>query len=124
MPDEIRVLVAHNIDPWEGKMLHGYRPEHELRQVFAYPAIEPELFEDSPKGDRGVCEQAFVLFNAPEESLTTRERNLARDYRGLRLRSLSVGDVVFVQRGHSLRAYSCDATGWTQLNNEPRLVPA
>lgn len=123
MTDQIQVLVAHNVTRDDGKWIRGYNPEHELQHVFSYPAIEPELFADTPEGDKGVCEQAFLLFNAPEECLTPRERNLARDYRGLGLRSLSVGDVVFIQRGASLRAYACNAVGWTRLDNEPKLLP-
>jgi hypothetical protein len=122
--DEIQVLVAHNISDDDRKWLRGYNPAHQLQHVFTYPAIEPELFANTPEGDKGVCEQAFYLFNAPEECMATRERNLARDYRGLGLRSLSVGDVVFVQRGDSLRGYACDAMGWQQLDNEPKLLPA
>lgn len=124
MPDAIRVLVAHNISDDDRKWLNGYKSEHEVQIVFEFEALENELFSDDDKGDRAVCEQAFHLFNAPAEYLTPLESEVTSQYRRLGLRSLSVGDVVFIQRGTGLRAYACDAVGWTKLDNEPRLIPA
>ena len=114
----ILVRVFHNEDPMA--MLHGYRHGDRVREVFLYDAIEPVLFPNTIIGDQALGEQAFMLFNAPEESLTGREREIAVEYRAKRLRSLSVGDVVTITRdpeGANLTvALTCASVSWTHAD--------
>lgn len=88
----IHVAVLHNEHALA--MLDGFHHGDPLAHVFSYSALQPELF---PTGsDHDVCEQAFMLFNAPEEALTELDRSVAHPYRKRALRSLSVGDVLCV----------------------------
>jgi hypothetical protein len=66
----------------------GFAPEHKVAPVFAY-ATEAAGVD--------AAHEAFEILNAPEEYLTADKREIARRYRGMRLPSLSVGDVVVVE---------------------------
>lgn len=82
---------------------HGYakreasgQARHQLVKVFEY-TLEPM----GSLTDRAICEEAFEMFNVGTGGL-------AQDYRGRKLRSLSVGDVVLIDG----RAYSCESLGF------------
>jgi len=85
------ITIWHNVErDNEGRpvgMLDGYQAHHAMSPVFVYVSNHPEAMD-----------QAFVLFNAPEEHLSTEGAKIARRYRANRFRSLSVGDIVQVDR--------------------------
>ncbi len=111
----IHVAVLHNEHALA--MLDGFHHGDPLAHVFSYSALQPELF---PTGsDHDVCEQAFMLFNAPEEALTELDRSVAHPYRKRALRSLSVGDVLCVIRPGSaapLRWFACASRGFEEID--------
>ncbi len=60
--------------------------------------------------DLEIAEEAFTIFNAPDECLTSRQLLRKRDYRGY---SMSVGDIVKIWRDGSLVCEClCCPTGW------------
>ena len=61
------------------------------------------------------AEEAFMIFNAPEEFLDEDERRIAQQYRG---HSLSVGDVVEVDGVD----YLCSGVGWTVKSDMGTIV--
>jgi hypothetical protein len=61
--------------------------------------------------DRDILERAFELFNAPLEYLEDDGFIIASRYRGEKLRSLSVGDVVEIDK----IKYLCEGVGWRKL---------
>lgn len=66
--------------------------------------------------DLALCEHAFDLFNAPEDWLYGRDREICEEYRAKGLRSLSVGDVVGIRRPNGdARTYECATMGWTRV---------
>ena len=61
--------------------------------------------------DPDILESAFKLFNAPEDFLDPEEVKIAKRYRRQGLRSLSVGDVVELDK----IKYLCESVGWRKL---------
>jgi hypothetical protein len=60
--------------------------------------------------DLEIAEDAFVVFNAPDECLTNRQLLRKRDYRGY---SMSVGDLVKIWRdGRLVCECLCLSSGW------------
>lgn len=104
----------------------GYEKHHYLERVFRYDAIDPDSFPYNGREDQLVAEQAFNLFNAPLEYLTGTERDIARHYRGRDLRSLSVGDVVSVQRtsgpDQTTRWFACSPVGWDHIDTPGNIL--
>jgi hypothetical protein len=66
-------------------MLDGYAPGHKVLPVFAYATDHTDPLNE-----------AFELFNAPEDYLSELGQKIQRRYYANGLRSLSVGDVVQV----------------------------
>jgi hypothetical protein len=77
-------------------------PDSPHTEVFNY---ESELTGE-PAAD-----EAFALFNMPDESLPSERRELVSQYRLKRLRSLSVGDIVHVGE----EQFYCDSFSWKLL---------
>lgn len=91
---------------------------HALVPVFSYrasvrtaPATEPRSPRTAEAGDDlDLCEDAFRDFNG---EAVVHDR-LAIGYRARRLRSLSVGDVIVIDDGRTVRAYACASVGWIE----------
>jgi hypothetical protein len=71
---------------------------------------------ESEKEGIEVADEAFHIFNVPEENLSAENKEILKDYRGP---SLSVGDIVEVHplkhsESTSGTAYLCDSIGWKQ----------
>lgn len=69
-----------------------------------------EFYADT-KNDEASCEYVYHMSNAPEEILNGLQYNLAKKWRALKLRSLSVGDTVQVGN----RKFQCESFGWKEL---------
>ena len=78
--------------------------EDVTKRVFNY-------IDERGKRDEEILENAFELFNAPEEFIDPGEVKIAKRYRKNGLRSLSVGDVVEVDN----IKYICEGVGWRKL---------
>lgn len=116
----MRVTIFHNVArDQDGRHagFDGYRPGQPLVPVFAYDA---ELADGGMPELLLIAEQAFEAFNADPEMLTGRQRDLATQYRALRLRSLSAGDVV--RAGDT--ALACDHIGFREVPAELNQVRA
>lgn len=81
----------------------GYRPEHAVVPVFGYTVAMTD--------DQKILAEAFEVFN-----IGTCAR--ADSYYGLKLRSLSVGDVVKIED----RYYAVARAGFAALEREPRAL--
>ena len=79
-------------------IFHNVQPEHRFQGYQAGDAIVRVFEAEVPDGQdpHAVAEQMFEMGNAPEDYLSGDALDLAITYRGRRLRSLSVGDVVAV----------------------------
>ena len=109
----MRITIFHNVAT-DGYGRHvgfdGYQPGQPVVPVFAH---DVELLDGGIEELQVIAELAFKTFNADPELLAGRQRDLATRYRGLLLRSLSVGDVVRA----GLIPLACDPAGF-------RVVPA
>lgn len=109
----VRVRILHNVAKDElGRSLgwmDGWHADHAMVEVFAYdsyvcPDVEAAYRE---------AELAFRLFNVGDDPTFGEPSPIALEYRALRLRSLSVGDVVVVG---DLAALACASMGWERIN--------
>jgi hypothetical protein len=92
-------------------MADGFEPGHNaMTPVLVY--VRPGNSDQATA--RQLADQAFEAFNAPEDFLVSDLRELAAKYRGLHLRSLSVGDIVQVGQTY----LACDHSGWSKLDWE------
>jgi hypothetical protein len=101
------VTVWHNVEkdgPHPVGMLYGYKPGHAMCPVFTYVTC-------ATPDSTNIPEDAFKMFNAPEDYLSPEELALARRYRANRLRSLSIGDIVQVDDTY----YACESFGFRAL---------
>jgi hypothetical protein len=98
------ITIWHNVEMHYGRpvgMLNGYTPGHAMTPVFVYVSESPE-----PENE------AYELFNAPEEYLVPKLRPIQRRYYANKLRSLSVGDVVQVDDDYwAVARYGFDSLG-------------
>jgi hypothetical protein len=110
----VRLTIYHNVAR-DGHGRHtgfdGYLPGQPLVPVFAY---DVELVDGGMPELLLLAEQAFEAFNADPVLLAGRQRDLATQYRNLRLRSLSVGDVV--RAGETTLA--CENFGFREVPGE------
>jgi hypothetical protein len=106
-PEGVRAIeLSDGRFTWKDAAHRG--EEHELVFVFAYDVelagIDPERY----------LEVAWQTFNIGDDQL-------AAQYRSRKLRSLSKGDVVMIDR----QPYSCESVGWQKRSmNELRILPA
>jgi hypothetical protein len=108
------ITVYHNTS----SRFSPYTAGDSLHQVICHCR---ELPENEELGQ--VADWLFELFNAELEFLEQARQNaggesgflLACTYRLLRLRSLSVGDVVAITVGEHTTWLSCDPTGWRRI---------
>lgn len=118
----LHALVEHNeardekghFTGWE-----GYDPARaQLRRVFELEfEFDPLVGENADDYQRRACEWIFRLFNAPEDMLTSEEHGWTERYRGLRLRSLSVGDVILMSAdGGSWRAWAVGPDAFAEVD--------
>jgi hypothetical protein len=114
MPNKIKVFVQdYKAIEAEGKFPLQEDWTLQRKLVAEYTS---ELFKEA------AAEEAFKIFNAPEEVLDEREKDILKNYRGP---SLSVGDIVEVHSpGVSATAYLCASTGWKTRAIEPEYVEA
>jgi hypothetical protein len=102
-------VKAHNFD--------GYEPGDPVAPVFVYVATVPIPTQAAALAAE--AERAFRLFNADLDMLGGQDRVTAAQYRALKLRSLSVGDLVAV----GATVYACRSLGFervpTALNVQP-----
>lgn len=71
------------------------------------------VFEfDSPEIGKGAAELAFHITNAPFDLLDEKEKEISKQYRALRVRSLSVGDFVVVEGKEIQEKFLCASCGW------------
>lgn len=116
-----QVTIYHNVSRDAGGMptgYGGYKPGDAVTPVFIYLAPDmTEGYADDP--GLAEAEHAFTMFNADLEMQSGQDLTTARQYRALRLRSLSIGDLVTVDRG----IYVCGRSGFQQtlvpLNVQP-----
>lgn len=106
------VTIWHNsyrdTDRIHVPMIDGFDPEHNaMTPVFTYA----DTGNSGENAAIQIAADAYMAFNAPEEDLRAGMRQRAERYRALRLRSLSVGDVVQVGR----RYLAVERTGWRVL---------
>ena len=99
----VNVGVLHNMMP-DGSGFLGHQPEHPMRVVYSCLA-------DASQSDDETLEQAFFAFNVGDDPLFGEPLAVAVEYRAKRNRSLSVGDVVAVDR----RLYACASFGWSRV---------
>lgn len=117
----LHVLMFHNISDAPTKWMHGIAAGDPLRLAYTYAALEPELFVGR-SSDLSVCEQAYAIGNMdPGMGSTVAERAEVARYRDRGNRSLSVGDVVAVQRDdgagvNGVVFYACDSIGFRELD--------
>src|SRR5215471_15576537 len=90
-------VKRHNFD--------GYEAGDPVAPVFTYVATMPAGASRGYADDPGQAEaeHAYHMFNAPAEYLGGQDAVTAAQYRALKLRSLSVGDLVAVGR----HVYAC-----------------
>ncbi|QXN74357.1 hypothetical protein SEA_CAFASSO_142 [Gordonia phage Cafasso] len=100
MSDQLTVVIYHNRSR---DNFRGYQDDHRLVRVFDY--------QTKLRSPEAICEHAFMVFNAPEETLEIDDFLLAVGYRERELRSLSVGDVVVIGE----TAWACDRIGWKHV---------
>ncbi|MFF5291873.1 hypothetical protein [Paractinoplanes globisporus] len=108
------ITVYHNTS---GRF-RPYTSADTLREVISHCRELPAIVELEQ-----VAEWLFNLFNADLEALEQARENpggesgflLACTYRLLRLRSLSVGDVVAITAGEHTTWLSCDPAGWRRI---------
>lgn len=100
----VRVFLNDEDGHW-----FGYRPGHEVLEVIGYE-------DDDLRSDMEACERAFRLFNVDLEDLRNGELALARRYRDGRHRSLSVGDVIAIERGQRRQWWACAMMGWGKIS--------
>lgn len=116
---KLKATILLNESGGSNRWLNGWESGDPVRVAFTYDVLEPELFPTIEE-DSDVCEQAFHLFNAPDEMLTARERVLAESYRfgdpTLRNSSLSIGDLVAVTRGTITRFYAVRSAGFARVD--------
>lgn len=103
--------IWHNVSP--DNRFRDYEPGQAMKLVHTYDV--QHRGPEKNNTDLDLCEHAFSLFNAPEEFLYGRDREICEEYRSKRLRSLSVGDVVAVRRGLAWEAYCCCGVGWQRI---------
>jgi hypothetical protein len=110
----LKVTVYHNTQSW----FMPYEDGHTVVAV-ACLRLDPATNGD----DIAVAESMFVAFNADLDLLDA-ERDTPNGetlflsaciYRLLRRRSLSVGDVVHIQRDHSHTWLTCDPSQWREI---------
>ena len=117
-----RALVEHNeTRDADGRPSgwQGYNAANaDLRRVFELEFDFPALEDESEKELRlRACEWLFGLFNTPDDMLTSAERGWTARYRALRLRSLSVGDVILLSSaGGPWQAYAVEAEGFRPVS--------
>ena len=107
-------IVQNEIDFVAGMLtMLGIRPDHCL--VIADAPPETRIFRydwpvDCVNGDRPLLERLFGLFNSDEKVLPTMDprRKICDAFREAGMRSLSVGDVVWLDD----RGWRCAPTGW------------
>ncbi|MGW4325918.1 hypothetical protein ACWEKR_08520 [Nocardia sp. NPDC004573] len=106
-PTEVRVRVYLNTDPTA--LLTGYRPDAPLTLAYTY-ILRVDPATDT---DQALLERVFAAFNDhPEHD----DDQIHTDtWYGMRLRSLSVGDVVGLDDRH----YTCQSRGWTRVPAPP-----
>jgi hypothetical protein len=101
-------VKEHNFD--------GYEDGDPVAPVFTYAATMPVSFGAAAEDNRmREADHAFHMFNAPEEFLGGQDLVTARQYRALRLRSVSVGDLVAI----GARVYACQSVGWKPVDRAP-----
>jgi len=94
----------HNFD--------GYDAGDPVAPVFTYVATMPAASGAVAEENRvHEAEHAYHMFNAPAEYLAGQDAVTARQYRALRLRSLSVGDLVAV----GSQVYAVRSVGFAKL---------
>jgi hypothetical protein len=96
----------------------GFQAGDPLKLAYTFEPMQAELFPTRAQ-DRSVCEQAFVIGNMDAEmAASPTERRLIERYRERRNRSVSVGDLVAVQRDDALGVviYSCQSAGWEEVD--------
>lgn len=86
----------------------GFQSDWTLPRKFVLEYTSKHLGETA-------AEEAFKIFNAPEEFLDDDEMRIVKQYRG---HSLSVGDVVQVDGVD----YLCSGVGWTVKSDMGTLV--
>jgi hypothetical protein len=103
------VTIWHNVEMHDGRAMgfDGYVTGQAMAPVFTYPAPHSTATPD----------EAFRLFNAPEEYLRGADLAIVRRYRALRLRSLSIGDIVQAAD----QFYVCERDGWAKLGTNVEL---
>jgi hypothetical protein len=101
----MRVRVYHNIDP---DHFFGYQPGHAVVPVFTADIPTEEWNPDR------VLEQVFHLLNVGDDPEFGTPDPRAVAYRQRRNRSLSVGDVVWLDDIITWRA--CARVGWTHID--------
>jgi hypothetical protein len=88
-------------------MLDGYQAGDEVTPVFTYCP-----WDKSDYTPVMLAEDAFRLFNAPEESITQKyDLKITLRYRANKLRSLSVGDLVMIDG----EVFACEKMGFRHL---------
>src|SRR5262245_20559271 len=78
--------------------------------VFVYVATTLP-HRTGPEAQRAEAEHAFAMFNADLDMLGGQDRVTAAQYRALKLRSLSVGDLVAV----GANVYACASVGFERI---------
>ena len=102
----IYLNVQHDADGRPTGMLDGYQYGDEVTPVFAY---SPEGKDDYTPAM--LAEDAFRIFNAPQEYLSPADVKIEARYRANKLRSLSVGDIVMVDG----EVFAVAVTGWRRI---------
>jgi hypothetical protein len=102
MPHHV-VTIWHNVQMESGHPMgfFGYKSGHAMAPVFVYTTQDAI----------NAAEDAFKMFNAPEDYLSGGELAIAKQYRANQLRSLSVGDIVQVDDTF----YVCESFGFGKL---------
>ena len=87
-----------------------------MAPVFVYVATMPVVATVAEK--QAEAAHAYEMFNRDLEDLDGQNLVTASQYRALRLRSLSVGDIVCVGRD----LFACDRFGWKHLPIAPGML--
>jgi hypothetical protein len=114
----MRVRIFHTDDLSSAYFSDG--PGTGLREVFAYdePGPAPGRPDSDPADHLAILEQVFMLFNVGDDPAFGTPDPRAVAYRGQRLRSLSVGDVVALDDAF----YACASLGWQHLDTAPDTI--
>ena len=97
-------INLQDFDAIEQKNMRAFDANWDLPRKFVLEYTSKEIGETA-------AEEAFKIFNAPEEMLDEDERCIAQQYNG---HSLSVGDVVEVDG----LEYLCAGQGWRTRKDE------